>query len=444
MAIRRFSSLLFVLCICSTGVGFAQSVPFWNQGSGYASGPSMMPQGGGYAAAQYAPPGYYAPPQPMISANYEPPLPGSKEALVNEMSYPGYYANSDEHEERELGKFLKYAFDRSWFRLEYLHWDIEDPGNVVVGQDPILDFFGETVDPRDLDAIFDNTTGFLIGFGYAPDLNLVTFNDNNGIRGTFGREDDWGTFLMDFWGISASEEMDLTQVLEDSQPFFYLTTPLKVDGQLSNFALLSDASYYVQTKTGIWGTNIEGRFDTGQWPDGMRLQSIVGLNFTQVHSKMHLITGYNNQGFDPLLTSSLRADMQNNLWGPTLGLNADFNIHRLTFGITPKVALSTARIRRLTATDDFAEIGDSISVEDTDYRFAPILSVAAYAKLRVSDSISLFVSWDGMWFSRVAKAPSSIDYNDNLSTPYTDIRPRNNLNSLSVGGFSAGGEILLY
>jgi len=445
MAIRRFSSLLCVLCICSTGVGFAQTVPFWNQGSGYASGPATMMQGGGYAPPQYAPAGYYGPPQPMMTANFEPPLPGSREALVNEMVYPDYYGTSNEPEERELERFLKYAFDRSWIRLEYLNWNVEDPGNVVVGQDPILDFFGNTTDPRQLDDIFDNSTGFLIGEGFAPDLSQVSFNDNSGIRGTFGREDEWGTFVMDFWGIqSASETVDLTSTLQANQPFFYFTTPLKVDHQLSNFALLADASYAVQVKTGIWGTNIEGRINTGQWPTGMNVQTVVGLNFTQVHSKMHLITGYNNQGTEPLLISSLRSDVQNNLFGPTLGLNANFNISRLSFGIIPKVALTTARVRRVTATDDLAELGDTFSAKDTDYRFAPILSLNAYAKLRVTDSISLFASWDGMWFSRVGKAPSSIDYNDNLSTPFTDIRPRNNLNSLTVSGISAGAEILLY
>ena len=176
----------------------------------------------------------------------------------------------------------------------------------------------------------------------------------------------------------------------------------------------------------------------------MKLQTVLGANFTQVHSVMNLYTGFNNQGFDPLLNSTLRSDMQNNLFGPTLGMNADFNIHRLTFGLTPKVALTTNRIRRRVSTHDFAELGDSVSVEDTDYRFAPILSLNAYAKLRVTDSFSLFVSWDGSWFSRIAKAPSSVDYNDNLATPQTDVRPKNNLNSLSVSGLSAGGEILLY
>lgn len=443
MAIRRFSSLLFVLCICSTGVGFAQSAPAWDQGSGYGYSPAMMSQGGGFAPALYAPAGHYGPPQPMMTAGYQPPLPGSREALVNEMCYPDY-ARSDVPEERELGKLLKHVFDRSWFRLEYLHWDVEDPGNVVVGADVILDFFGNRRDPRRLDFIFDNSTGFIIGQGFAPDLDPISFNDNSGIRGTFGREDDWGTFLVDFWGIEqASEDLNLTSFLRESQPFFFLTTPLNVDGQHSNFALLANDSYVVQLETGLWGTDIEARLDTGQWPTGMRVQTILGANFTQIHSVMNLVTGFSD-GVEPLLISSLRSDMQNNLFGPTLGMTADFNLRRLTFGITPKVILSTNRVRRRVSTNNFAELGDSISVEDTDYRFAPILTLNAFAKLRVTDSFSLFVSWDGSWFSRVAKAPSSVDYNDNLSTPHTDVGPRNNLNSLSVSGLSAGGEFILY
>lgn len=78
MAIQILRSFLCIACICSTGVGFAQTPP-WSAGAGATYQSPYAPSG--YAQFQGPPPGY-------MPANYERPLPGSREAIANGMFLP--------------------------------------------------------------------------------------------------------------------------------------------------------------------------------------------------------------------------------------------------------------------------------------------------------------------------------------------------------------------
>lgn len=440
MAIRIIRSLLCLACICSTGVGFAQLAPYGSGGAGahYPSPYASMP-----AAAPMGQAGYMGPGPGMMPMSYEKPLPGSPEAMVNGMYIPDQQVYpTDLGNDRALDKFFRKVFDRSWIRLEVMHWNLDDPSNAVLGANPIADQTGNPIDPTVTRTIFD-TSGNLIGIGFTPTLTGMRFNDNNGIRGTFGRDDSWGSFQLSFWGI---EEASETQDFSDNFlfPGQYLTTTLKIDNNLNNYALLSDVYHRVAYETSLWGTDTEFRVNVGQWHQGMNVQMIGGFNFTQLHETMSINTGFNNQGLNTLLESSIESNVMNNMFGPIIGMNADFETPWFTVGITPRAILSVNQIRYSIRGQDLAFAGDSGKVERNDYELTPILNLAVYAKVKVNDSLSLYASLDGSWFSRIARSGNSINYNDNSSTARTDLGINRNLNSFTASGLSVGGELLLY
>jgi|GEM_PF-1907362 len=441
MAIQLLRSFLCITCLCSAGVGFAQSSP-WGAGAG-STYPAPYAPSQGYAPAGYA--GFQGQPPGMMPTSYEKPIPGSREAIANGMFIPDQqvFPTDVGNQDRELDKIFRRVFDRTWIRLEALHWDLQNPHPNTLGADPIIDVVGDPVDPTELRTVFDGN-GQLIGVGFTPALPSMSFNDNNGIRGTFGREDSWGSYQLSFWGLeeaSESAHFDDSLLVPDS----YITTTLTIDGNISNAALLADDYYRVSYATSLWGANSECRINVGQWPSGMNLQYIVGANFTQLHDVMQINSGYTNQGTEILLESKIESNIKNNLFGPVIGLNLDFEAPLgLTFGVTPRAILSVNKIGYDISSRDLTMIGDSVRHIESDYEFSPVLSLAVYAKAKLSQSFSIYASLETSWMTRVAQASNSINYNDNSNTPQTDLGINKTLNSFSTTGLSVGGEILLY
>src|SRR4029079_10073247 len=84
------------------------------------------------------------------------------------------------YEDGPLERVLKNAFRHAYFRLEYLNWDISDPGNNILGSATNL-----TTDPTVPFIKTNPVTGTAFNV-VAPTLQGVLTNDNNGIRATFG------------------------------------------------------------------------------------------------------------------------------------------------------------------------------------------------------------------------------------------------------------------
>ncbi len=435
MAIQILRSFLCIACICSTGVGFAQTPP-WSAGAGATYQSPYAPSG--YAQFQGPPPGY-------MPANYERPLPGSREAIANGMFLPDQqvFPTDVGNQDRALDKYFRRIFDRSWIRLEALHWDVDNPHRNTLGADPIIDINGDPTDPNVIQPVFDGN-GTLIGTGFTPIMPSFSFNDNNGIRGTFGREDSWGSFQLSFMGLEeSSESADLNELLQT--PDFYITTTLNINGALSNAALLADESYSVSYQTSLFSANSEFRVNMGQWPSGIVMQYVAGANFTQLHDNMRINSGYTNQGTEVLLQSKIESDIKNNMFGPVIGLNLEAEAPLgFSFGVTPKAILSINQIRYDVMTRDLTAIGDSVRHKENDYAFSPILNLSVYARKTINEHLSIYASWDVSWMTSVAQASNSINYNDNTNTLQTDLGINKTLNSFHAGGITVGGELLLY
>ncbi|MDC0274235.1 BBP7 family outer membrane beta-barrel protein [Planctomycetaceae bacterium] len=441
MAIQILRSFLCIACLCSTGVGFAQS-PQWGAGAG-ATYQTPYPPSQGYAPSGYAQ--FQGPPPGLMPTNYEQPLPGSREAIANGMFLPDQqvFPTDVGNQDRALDKYFRRIFDRTWIRIEALHWDIDNPHQNTLGADPIIDVTGNPTDPTVLQPVFDST-GILIGEGFTPILPDFSFNDNNGIRGTFGREDSWGSFQLSFMGLEeSSESANFNEFL--LAPESYITTTLDINGALSNAAVLFDEYYGVSYQTSLFAANSEFRVNMGQWPSGIVLQYIAGANFTQLHDNMRINGGYSNQGTEVLLESEIQSDIKNNMFGPVIGLNLEAEApYGFSFGVTPKAILSINQIRYNVTTRDLTAIGDSVKHKENDYELSPILNLSVYAKKTINEHLSVYASWDVSWLTRVAQASNSIDYNDNTNTPQTDLGINKTLNGFRTGGITVGGEILLY
>ena len=432
MAIRHSFCLLFAVLISVTGNLWAQPAPYW------AQGPNTAPAGSGsYSAQPFAPPGA----SPYMPASYQPAGP----SIQPDLFVPdANMINTDPGDDRPLGIFLHNTFDRSWIRLEYLNWSIDNPGNQLLG----VQFNPATgvADVRDPFPVFDANAQFL-GLAHVNDLSSVSFDDNHGIRGTFGKETTWGEFQANVWGIDSRGGAFTDQTIP--QIGVFAATSTNTMGAAGNNVFLWDESFTADYTTDLWGGEIKFLLDRGSWPEGFSLRPLVGFQLFQFDDQLTQVGDFNAGGTQITRRAYIDSEIHNNIFGPTLGFHVKGEVGPITVGFEPKVALAINSIRGRVSTFQLRSFADGLDQEaDTDWELSPILQANAYVRVKLNEYFSLFGSWDATYLTRISRAGSSIDYNDNASIANPNAPPdigyANTLNGMFLEGFSFGGELMLW
>ncbi|HUG19085.1 MAG TPA: BBP7 family outer membrane beta-barrel protein [Planctomycetaceae bacterium] len=432
MAIRHSFCLLFAALISVSGNLWAQTAPYW------AQGPSYSPAGyGSYPDQPYAAPGVSSYQQ---AGYYHPNQMPPQDIFVPDANI----ITTDPGDDRPLGLFLQSTFARSWVRLEYMNWSLDAPGNQLLGAQ--FDEATGVVDVRDPFPVFDGNAQFL-GFAHVNDLSTISIEDNNGIRGTFGKETTWGEFQANVWGIEAATGRFVDPTLPEIGVFAGTTTTTQ--GALSNNVFLWDESFTANYSTDLWGGEVKFLLDRGVWPEGFSLRPLVGFQYVEIEDHLVQIGQFNAQGTQITRTGIIDSRLMNTMFGPTLGAHMKGEIGPVTIGFEPKVALALSSIRGRVSTFQLRSFADGLDAEeDTNWTLAPILQANFYLRIRVNEYLSLFGSWDASYFTRVGRAGDSIDYNDNATfanpNPPPDIGYTKVLNGLFMEGFTFGGELMLW
>jgi hypothetical protein len=436
MAIRHSFCLLFAALISVTGNLWAQSAPYWLQDS--ATGDAGY---GGYAASPYAP---HAPhgASPYAPAGYYQPQPAP---YPEEMFVPDSNIYLSDHgDDRPLGRVIRNTFARSWVRLEYLNWSMDKPGNQLLGVQ--FDPATGVEDVRDPFPVFDAEANFL-GFAHVNDLSTITFEDNHGIRGTFGKETSWGEFQANVWGLESAGQ----SVIDDRIPEIgvFAGTTTNTMGVPGNNVFLWDESFRANYSTGLWGAEAKFMFDRGVWPEGFSLRPLVGFQFIELNDQLTQIGQFNAGGTQITRTGYIDNSVQNNIFGPTLGFHVKGEIGRFSAGFEPKVALAVSSVRGRVSTFQVRSFSDGL-VQDrhTHWQLAPVLQSNIYLRWRMNEYLTLFGSWDALYLTRVVRSGDSIHYNDNASladpNPPAAFAYRKIMNGMFLEGFTVGGELMLW
>ena len=386
-----------------------------------------------------------------------------------------------DYEDTQLDHLLRRMAQNTWIRLDYMLWDSKRPGDHLLGAD-----IQGVANERLPFSVFPEGGGTAIGTATVPDIDAVSLQNTNGMRGTLGIALAGGSLEADVWGSKESDyEFSIPNLgLQDFGPSagganplppVFVATSTLVNGQLGNNQFLYDHTFRVRYVQDLWGTGInyiandapqgeglkilpmfgfryiemsEGMFQTGIWDGGF--DGVVDFPGEDFNGNGELDPGedLNGDGFlepgMPALVSVINSTVNNELFTPQLGLRIQLQHRWFTLGFEPKVALGVNAYQMQVSTNRLRSHADPRTTESrSGVRFAQVGDFRFYLKLNPSDNIQLFCSYDVMVAVGVARAHSNVYYNDNGQSEPPAIGVDPGFEVLWWQGLTVGGQIWL-
>lgn len=400
--------------------------------------PPMIAWDGGMPAPDHYGAGWYGDPAAWCPPGYPHFADGVRydDGIVTSQAY----RDDDWYAASPLEKTLELAARNSWFRLEYLLWDINEPGDELLGAGTLL-----TPDPR---LPFGVTAGNqTLGLARVEDLREFGLKDTNGIRGTLGVPLRFGSFEMNAFALEqqgdALTSNDLPQV-SFFNPNFVGTTVL-ADGEPSTFIRLYDLAFRATYQSDIWGSEANFVWDPDWKLWFVDIMPLWGYRYISVQEQLTQTGTFSDGSGDPLFQTLIDSDVHSHAHGVNIGFKAEWETKWFTVGAVPKVALGVNQYRIRVTTDQFTGPVDPERVVETDeVEFSPIAEISAYAKIHLSDNFSLFAGYNLTWIMRVVRPHDAIIYNVRtvLGRPVAaDFGIDDNPSNLWFQGLIVGGEL---
>lgn len=435
---------------------------------------------GGHWNDAYQGPSWHNPVSPRapgIPLEYA--TPGTAQAGVGYYGPDGIVTQQVAHDDAwqepsPLERFFSEAASHSWVRLEYLQWDVEDPGNKLLGAR-----LGSVINERTPFPVFDfQDPPNQIGDAIVPDTNALSMKDINGIRGTWGVDTTFGTFEANFFALDQAGDKyavpDLHPQREIAistpipsviiEPGFFAATSLLENGQPSNLVQLYNRAFVVTYENDVLGAEANLVLKTIRlgYARGLEIQPLIGGRYlliqeqmtqTGVFAEAQQVTGtiVNNQIvigppvsgqiLAPPLTSVIDSDTFNNIAGPTIGVRVEYQHPRFTLGVEPKITFGADAFSARVSTERLRSAADPhVITKDEGVMFSPVGELQLYARIHVTENFSLSVGYSIVEAFRITRPADNIFYNDNgpfptppgvvLDTDETDFQ----LKGLTVGG----------
>lgn len=367
-------------------------------------------------------------------------------------------------------KFLTDALRQSWIRTEYLHWEVEEPGPVLLGA-PLQTVLG---DPREPFPVFDNQVpANEIGEAVVPDLDDINFKDTPGIRATWGLPMRSGSFEASFFALEqASDRMSVPEIEPQEETFiggvlfidpgFFAATSLLSNGEPSDIVELYNQSFTASYENDTLGTQLNFALESilASYPD-VKLQPIVGLRYMLIQENLTQRGVFREvfpepgtvdpetgeiiaeSSFGPPLTSVIESETSNNFLGGTLGLRFELDHKWLTLGFEPSLSVGgngfSARVR----TDNLRSLADpTVVTEEEHIVFAGVGELKAYAQAHLTENFSLHVGYNFLQAMQISRPGENIFYNDRgpFPTPPAVVVDAERT-ELEFEGLTVGGEI---
>jgi hypothetical protein len=397
--------------------GFAAHGLLPNVGAGYAPG---CPPGGGYGPA--------CPPGGGFGAH--------------QVGEPSWFYDSDSRFDQTFHETLR----RSWFRVGYVYWEIQNPGKDLLGARMA------TEDPRDPLGFqaFDVGSVPRIGvFARVPDLQFIDSSQLNGIRGEVGIPMTTGALEMDVWAVQQfSDERNIRPQVDPITGFVTIPaiTLLSAGNPSDNTMVLFDTNYQAAFQATVFGTQADFVFQPVNPGIPLSVQSVVGVRYVRYDEELNIRgrdqASNNGAGLNPRVHS----EAFNNIVGPQFGVRAGMDSKWLSFNVEPKLLLAINRHQdKVTASEILAPITANTPLvrdvnEDTD--FAPGFSLSGEVRIHCTETFSLFAGYELLALSNVSRSSDIIVYDSPLE-PIDNpslIRREKDRAGLFMHGAFVGGE----
>jgi len=344
-----------------------------------------------------------------------------------------------------IDKSIKNVFRSTKLRLEYLHWSIEGPDNILLSA-PIL---GNS-DPTEPSAVFDRSTGIARGNGVA--LNYIDRTmDTNGMRGVLEFALPEGSLEWNVWGLFKNEsnrptnDIFATQTNSIPADDLVVVTNFNINGELASNTNVYDTSYSVNLNTEMVGTGVNYILDPYLPGEGFRMQPLFGFRVISLQEAMNQVGVDSGGGIGTPRTTQIYSKVENRVFGPSIGARAEFKHSRFSIGAEPKFTFGFNRNTNQVATEQLFEATDPriVSVEKNN-EFSPTFQLTLYAKVNVNEHLRCFVGYDYLYIGQISRAYDIIDYNeDRASTnPATGTKVRQQNSKFSTDGITAGIELV--
>lgn len=428
--------------------------------SGQAQPPAFpIPHDGGVVQAGwkqggYPPPGYAMPQGPRGPGNT------TFVELPDDKGY-GY-------EDSPFDRAITNTFRNGSLRLEYLLWDISNPGRNILGADVPSPDINQPDPTQPFDFLIPGQLNQTRAV--APSLDRVNTNDNNGIRGTYTLPFRSGALEASVFALQVShsavpipEELvidfndaDLDLITTDSiNAIGAIYTPLLINNviPLGGLGLVWDQGYRAELKTRVWGTEANWVPNASDGGSPLQLSPIFGFRMLEFAEDLRQSGAYNFSvtAADGTVTTSvvnrrISSTTDNYVYGPQFGLRSELVSKWVSFGAQPKVMLGMNTYKAAIQTQNIlspTDVNQNLLQKDTT--FGIIGDFEVYSKLHIRPHFNLFVSYNLLWAGLITRPAENIVYNVSGAVGgagrQSDFGLDVNYSGAMMQGLSVGGEL---
>ena len=334
---------------------------------------------------------------------------------------------------------------RSWIQIDYLLWDLQAPGNVLLGAGTL------TGDPREGVNAVDRVLGARPNtIAVVPDLDSSNYDDLNGIRGSFGIPTRVGTLETEAWVLQqGSETINQPPVVDtlNGTTTIAATTLLRDGAPANGLMILYSDSYRATLDSSLFGTEGNWVMNPVTPNTRVRIRPLVGFRYLRFYEELSM-AGTDEP--DPILAPGVTLDhridseTKNHVFGPQFGFRAETEVGRLTLSFEPKFFVGINRYKATVATSQlFSPTEDPTFEKNEHTRFAPTFDLGLAARFHVTQNFSVHVGYDLFVTGNISRPFDHIYYNAPGSvTEPPDVSLAEDTQSFFAHGLTVGGQIL--
>ena len=347
-----------------------------------------------------------------------------------------------------LDRLLHQAIDQSWISVDYLHWNLDDVDDDLIGA-PVLN-----VDRPDLGyTINDTTTGApstnvddVEQINYTPRLGELNLNDRSGMELTYGLDTNYGTFEANvMWIFQATRSMDPGPPFPYQSDVTYrdpfagvIALPFSVNGAEAIQAIVVDRMA-IEYDTSIVGTEFNFISEDYRPLNGFHFRPILGVRYLRVNETLNLNGTVFATDDSPQQSTFFASETINQIFGPTIGAEIELSDEVFTLGARPGFTFGFNHMNsKVTGRNPQSPFDETVVIENdnSNDQFAPILSLSLYTKIRLFENVKLIGSYDILFLDTVSRAYETIEYDTVSTSPgfYANTKHTSMLNQ----GFSVG------
>ncbi|MCA9005293.1 MAG: BBP7 family outer membrane beta-barrel protein, partial [Planctomycetaceae bacterium] len=278
-----------------------------------------------------------------------------------------------------IDKSIKGMFRSSSLKLEYLHWSLDGPDNVLLSA-PILGI----TDPTEPNPVFDRSTGIARGDGVALNYSDSSM-DTNGMRATLAFPIEDGAIEWNTWGIFKNESTRPTASIYATQSNsipdddLVVVTNFTINGDPASNTNVYDTSYTVNLNTEMFGTGVNYILDPYLPGEGFRMQPLFGFRFISLRETMNQVGVDSGGGIGTPRTTTIYSKVENRVFGPSIGARVEYRHKRFTIGAEPKFTFGFNRDTDQVRTDQLFEASDPVIVSvQKNNEFSPTFQLTLY------------------------------------------------------------------